>query len=96
MVGPRKDIEESTSSKCISVVVAHPDDESLGMGGTLAKYATQGVATFIGSNAGSVPRAVLPDRVGLPDDRRSVQVSFGSFVAMGQQMQHPVSEEGAI
>jgi LmbE family N-acetylglucosaminyl deacetylase len=28
-------------------VVAHPDDESLGMGGTLAKYAAEGVETYL-------------------------------------------------
>jgi LmbE family N-acetylglucosaminyl deacetylase len=28
-------------------VLAHPDDESLGMGGTLAKYAHEGTATFL-------------------------------------------------
>jgi Uncharacterized proteins, LmbE homologs len=28
-------------------VVAHPDDESLGMGGTLAKYAAEGIETFL-------------------------------------------------
>ena len=28
-------------------VLAHPDDESLGMGGTLAHYARQGVETFL-------------------------------------------------
>jgi LmbE family N-acetylglucosaminyl deacetylase len=28
-------------------VLAHPDDESMGMGGTLAKYATQGVETHL-------------------------------------------------
>ena len=28
-------------------VLAHPDDESLGMGGTLAKYAAKGVETFL-------------------------------------------------
>src|SRR4051812_40166841 len=28
-------------------VLAHPDDESLGTGGTLAKYAAQGVATYV-------------------------------------------------
>jgi len=28
------------------VVFAHPDDESMGMGGTLAKYAAQGVETY--------------------------------------------------
>jgi LmbE family N-acetylglucosaminyl deacetylase len=28
-------------------VLAHPDDESLGMGGTLAKYAREGIETFV-------------------------------------------------
>jgi LmbE family N-acetylglucosaminyl deacetylase len=28
-------------------IVAHPDDESLGLGGTLAKYSTEGVQTFV-------------------------------------------------
>ncbi len=29
------------------VVFAHPDDESMGMGGTLAKYAAEGVETYL-------------------------------------------------
>jgi LmbE family N-acetylglucosaminyl deacetylase len=28
-------------------VLAHPDDESLGFGGTLAKYASEGIETFL-------------------------------------------------
>src|SRR5438477_1253600 len=28
-------------------VLAHPDDESLGMGGALAKYAAEGVETYV-------------------------------------------------
>jgi LmbE family N-acetylglucosaminyl deacetylase len=28
------------------VVFAHPDDESMGMGGTLAKYAAEGVEMY--------------------------------------------------
>lgn len=28
-------------------VLAHPDDESLGMGGTMAKYALEGIATYL-------------------------------------------------
>ena len=28
-------------------VLAHPDDESLGIGGTLARYASEGVETYL-------------------------------------------------
>ena len=28
-------------------VLAHPDDESLGFGGTLARYAAEGVETYL-------------------------------------------------
>src|ERR671923_1347918 len=28
-------------------ILAHPDDESLGMGGTLAKYAAEGIETYL-------------------------------------------------
>jgi len=31
----------------LMAVLAHPDDESLGVGGTLAKYAAEGVETFL-------------------------------------------------
>jgi LmbE family N-acetylglucosaminyl deacetylase len=31
----------------LMAVLAHPDDESLGVGGTLAKYASQGVEVFL-------------------------------------------------
>ena len=31
----------------LMAVLAHPDDESLGFGGTLAKYASEGVETFV-------------------------------------------------
>ena len=31
-------------------ILAHPDDESLGMGGSLAKYAAEGVETADGKN----------------------------------------------
>lgn len=33
--------------KRLMCILAHPDDESLGMGGTLAKYASEGVQTYI-------------------------------------------------
>ena len=34
-------------SRRLLAVLAHPDDESLGVGGTLAKYASDGVETFL-------------------------------------------------
>jgi len=37
----------SSSERRLLCVLAHPDDESLGTGGTLAKYAAEGVATFL-------------------------------------------------
>ena len=36
-----------TDSRRLLVVFAHPDDESMGMGGTLAKYAAEGVETYL-------------------------------------------------
>jgi LmbE family N-acetylglucosaminyl deacetylase len=31
----------------LMAVLAHPDDESLGFGGTLARYAAEGVETYL-------------------------------------------------
>jgi hypothetical protein len=39
--GDAKVREQLLKLKC---VLAHPDNESLGMGGTLAKYAAEGIA----------------------------------------------------
>jgi LmbE family N-acetylglucosaminyl deacetylase len=36
-----------SSRRKLMAVLAHPDDESLGMGGTLAKYAAEGVDVFV-------------------------------------------------
>ena len=36
-----------TDSRRLLAVFAHPDDESMGMGGTLAKYAAEGVETHL-------------------------------------------------
>ena len=36
-----------TNKLKLMCVLAHPDDESLGMGGTLAKYASEGIETFL-------------------------------------------------
>jgi LmbE family N-acetylglucosaminyl deacetylase len=37
----------STNTQRLMAVLAHPDDESLGVGGTLAKYAAEGVDVFL-------------------------------------------------
>ena len=36
-----------TASRRLLAVLAHPDDESFGIGGTLARYADEGVAVHI-------------------------------------------------
>ncbi len=36
-----------TDTLKLMCVLAHPDDESLGMGGTLAKYAAEGIETYL-------------------------------------------------
>ena len=35
------------NTRRLMAVLAHPDDESLGVGGTLAKYASEGVDVFL-------------------------------------------------
>jgi LmbE family N-acetylglucosaminyl deacetylase len=39
--------KRSMTARRLMAVLAHPDDESLGVGGTLAKYASEGVETFL-------------------------------------------------
>ena len=39
--------DESHATPRLMAVLAHPDDESLGVGGTLAKYASEGVDVFL-------------------------------------------------
>src|SRR5262245_50903337 len=36
-----------TAARRLMVVTAHPDDETLGFGGVLARYADEGVETFL-------------------------------------------------
>lgn len=38
---------DSRHPRSLMAVLAHPDDESLGVGGTLAKYASEGVDVFV-------------------------------------------------
>lgn len=40
-------MERSTNPKRLLAVLAHPDDETFGMGGTLAMYAKRGVETYL-------------------------------------------------
>src|SRR6266704_1249805 len=39
--------EDMTNKLKLMCVLAHPDDESLGNGGTIAKYAAEGVETYL-------------------------------------------------
>jgi LmbE family N-acetylglucosaminyl deacetylase len=39
--------EEPLQEARLMAILAHPDDESLGLGGTLAKYANQGVGVYL-------------------------------------------------
>lgn len=57
-------------------VLAHPDDESLGFGGTLAKYAAEGVETYLVTATrgergrfGDVPEKPPPEVVGRTRER---------------------------
>ena len=43
---PQDDINIMRATR-IMAVFAHPDDESLGVGGTLAKYASEGADVFL-------------------------------------------------
>jgi LmbE family N-acetylglucosaminyl deacetylase len=45
--GSRKGISGMMRAPRLMAVLAHPDDESLGVGGTLAKYASEGVEVFL-------------------------------------------------
>src|SRR5262249_62066351 len=42
-----KQVEEAMQTPRLMAVLAHPDDESLGVGGTLAKYASEGADVFL-------------------------------------------------
>jgi len=49
-----------TSSRRLLAVLAHPDDESFGIGGTLARYADEGVDVHIAIATDGVAGSVIP------------------------------------
>jgi LmbE family N-acetylglucosaminyl deacetylase len=69
------EIEKENSTKKILSVLAHPDDESFGMGGTLAFYAAQGVKVHLvcatRGEAGEVGPEYLQDYESIGDLRES-------------------------
>jgi LmbE family N-acetylglucosaminyl deacetylase len=59
----------ATHARKLMAVLAHPDDESLGVGGTLAKYAAEGVGVFLVTATrgdGGRFRGIRPDDPGHP------------------------------
>ena len=62
----------------LMAVLAHPDDESLGFGGTLAKYASEGVeVSLVLGTLGDVPVAVMRGRAHLYEGLSAERVVFG-------------------
>jgi LmbE family N-acetylglucosaminyl deacetylase len=61
-------------------VFAHPDDESLGLGGTLARYAADGVATYL-VTATAGDRGRYFDNAGRPSDEEVGRVRAGELRA---------------
>lgn len=63
-------------------VLAHPDDESLGFGGTLAKYAAEGVQTYLVTASLSLfLETALADSVGVGYAEIAGKGCLGSRVA---------------
>jgi len=63
--------ENSVAARSLLVILAHPDDESYGLGGTLAKYAADGVAvTLICATRGEAGiDGLTPEEAGLVRER---------------------------
>ena len=52
------------TKRCLMVVHAHPDDESIGTGGILAKYSAEGIRTvLVHGTRGEVGKILNPEFV---------------------------------
>lgn len=61
----------ATSPRCVLVVAAHPDDEVLGCGGTLARWAAAGAAVHVAFLADGVNSRRASDGQPLLDDEQA-------------------------
>ena len=69
----------SPDGRRLLLVHAHPDDESIGTGATMAKYAAQGAAvTLVTCTLGELGEIIPPDLAHLAADRDGGLASTGS------------------
>jgi LmbE family N-acetylglucosaminyl deacetylase len=69
----------------LMAVLAHPDDESLGIGGTLAKYAAEGIATYL-ITATRGERGRFCDAKESPDPRIVGKTREGELLAAAKEL----------
>ena len=65
-------------SKRILIISPHPDDESLGLGGTIAKYISEGNDVFVLTISGH-----LPPLYSREDYDKTVKESYEAFKILG-------------
>jgi len=72
-IKPSQDKHSPQNERVLSAVLAHPDDESFGLGGTLADYAENGVKVYLicatRGEAGEVTEAFLEGYASIADRR---------------------------
>jgi len=66
------------NKKRILVVAPHPDDETLGVGGTIAKFAARGDEVFVLMVSGH-----LPPLYNLEDYKKTVSEAYSAFSVLG-------------